>query len=186
MKRLFALLFMMLAAGSAFAGSGDSCTNVSGTGSEYWSNGAIGCNCNEDASLYVGTGFQWLSATYPTMGECQGSDGGWWKSTDAPCFPSQPLEVPEGMEARAARVGVCWDLWCGAGKYIMGEMGPAGERVKDEVRFDRGCEVCPAAEELFADYSDATKIVLMVRIKSSANYVSPEAKAAAEAEAKKE
>ena len=173
-KLLFVLIgISMTVLALAGGSSGVSCTGaiVDRSGmfdgkirSRMFDGKSIGCNCTKNADKKEATGYRELHKDYPKMGECQSS--GEWVYSEEPCFQTQPSTAPVGMTAKAAEVGVCWDLWCdNSGEYVMGTMGPNGERVNGSVRFDQGCKACPAAEELVIDYSDPTKIELKVQVK---------------------
>ncbi|MDR1027182.1 MAG: hypothetical protein LBL46_02085 [Rickettsiales bacterium] len=156
MKKVIISLFAILICLPALAGggdSGDSCTSHEGTEeSEIWRaayGGATGCNCDRNADKYVATGEILFGTDYPAVGECLADQGGKWKFTEGMCEKNMPNQTPDGLTARHAAVGNCWELWCAAANtYVMGVMDATGARDESTISYNGGCKPCPVGEVL--------------------------------------
>jgi hypothetical protein len=188
--KLLLLAAMIFSISNLFAGDDDDPCDSSGTdcngGAERcdgFDNRNYGCNCTSEANVLVGTGYIIARTSYPLMAECQSTDGGIWKTYDGPCYPSQPAAEPTYAKGKPDNFGSCWNLWCSdSGKYFVGSIKADGTRDNEGLRFDEqagGCQSCPAAEEIFYDYTDSNQIELYVRKKQVGNYTNPTAASAA-------
>ncbi|MDR1027719.1 MAG: hypothetical protein LBL46_04870 [Rickettsiales bacterium] len=83
------------------------------------------------------------------------------------CNDAYPEFLPAGAVGEHSRVSSlrCWEIKCEKkDNYFPGRIAADGTRDSITIRYDQ-CGACPAKEEVSMDFTDPSKIVIMVKTK---------------------